>query len=337
MLFCLFLYVSITTCFAEKSRSSLFFNGSLVDLQQQALAEGKPFMVWFYTDWCEPCDQMAGQTFGNDELQKYIDEYYLAYQINADGLTEQDLALATTFDVMFFPTLMVFRADGEVAWQSAGYRSAEDLLGVLSEIRPAEVALHPTVEPVIVTELYSDLALAHATPRDLEGNNSVENFTPTVALDYSPEAVYQTDVLLIEDVWIDEPELVVESPAPAEISFESEAPAIIPDIQPMPAVATQPIPDGPGTYQIHLSESPEQGYAVQVGVFAEYENVLRMVARLEEAYDQPVLVNMAELRGKPVFKVLMGSFPQYTKAYKLKQSYIEDSLADAIIVNLDQM
>lgn len=329
MLCCLFLFISITNLFADKSRSSFFFNGSFGDLQQRAMDEGKPFMIWFYTDWCDPCDQMAGETFGNEELQKYIDEYYLAYQIDADEMTNQGISLASSFDVMFFPTLMVFHADGDVAWQSAGYRSASDLLGVLSEIRPADAASQPMAMPIMVADLNPDMLDSPAEPRDQEGYDDFSDFTPTLALDYTPEAAAETNSLLIEDVWYDAP-VVNDVPEPAPI-----LPEPVPTEVPMPVVPTNPLPDGPGTYQIQLSGSPSQGYAVQVGVFADYENVLRMVAKLEDDYTHPVLVNIAELRGKPVFKVMVGAFPEYTKAYKLQQSYMQESRMDAIIVNLD--
>lgn len=265
----------------------------------------------------------------NEELQKYIDEYYLAYQVDADGMTEQGITLASEFDVMFFPTLMVFRANGEVAWQSAGYRSASDLLGILSLIRPAEASSRPLVEPVIVADVNPELRDRPSEARDQYGRDAFVDFTPTFALDLTPEAVEQTDALLIEDVWYDDP-MVYDVPVSS-----SAVPAPVPEAVAVP-VASPPVPDGPGTYQIHLSGSPDQGYAVQVGVFADYENVLRMVANLEDRYEHPVLVNIAELRGKAVFKVMVGGFPQYTKAYRLQQSYMKDTSMEAIIVNLDQ-
>lgn len=56
------------------------------------------------------------------------------------------------------------------------------------------------------------------------------------------------------------------------------------------------------------------GYSIQVGVFAEYANVLRETARLKQITDESVVVSIAESNGKPVYKVSIGQYTTRSQA-----------------------
>jgi len=46
---------------------------------------------------------------------------------------------------------------------------------------------------------------------------------------------------------------------------------------------------------------------VQVGVFAQYGNVLIHAEKYEAQFGEPILVSINQLRGQTVYKVLVGS------------------------------
>lgn len=65
--------------------------------------------------------------------------------------------------------------------------------------------------------------------------------------------------------------------------------------------------DGQGVFRFSVRREPLNGYAVQVGVFAQYGNVLIHAEKYERQFGEPILVSINQLRGQTVYKVLVGS------------------------------
>lgn len=105
-----------------------FYQGSFAELQAQARLEGKYYFVHFYTSWCEPCAQMNNTTFADRNVIGLSQQYFYAYQTNAEGA---GASIARAYGIMFYPTLMVFSPRGEVLHMSTGYKSPETMVSVL--------------------------------------------------------------------------------------------------------------------------------------------------------------------------------------------------------------
>ena len=77
-----------------------------------------------------------------------------------------------------------------------------------------------------------------------------------------------------------------------------------------------------GLYKFDVNEVENGGYGIQIGTFGEYGNVLKEVKKLSKKFDQDVLVNIHELQGKPVYRIIIGNFPQRNAAadYKIFMS-----------------
>ena len=65
---------------------------------------------------------------------------------------------------------------------------------------------------------------------------------------------------------------------------------------------------GDGLYRFKVSRQASNGFSVQIGAFGEYGNVLREVANLQDRFDQPIIVHIANLKGRTVYKILIGEF-----------------------------
>lgn len=80
-------------------------------------------------------------------------------------------------------------------------------------------------------------------------------------------------------------------------------------------VVEQRVVSGRGLFRFSVTRQPSVGFGVQIGVFAEYGNVLIQVEKLQKTFgSQPVIVNINELGGRTVYKVLLGQFRDSTSA-----------------------
>lgn len=91
-------------------------------------------------------------------------------------------------------------------------------------------------------------------------------------------------------------------------------PIIIQPTRPTPTPKPKPpvtIPsvsgNGQGVFRFSVKREPLTGFSVQVGVFAQYGNVLIHAEKYEAQFDEPILVSINQLRGQTVYKVLLGS------------------------------
>jgi subtilisin family serine protease len=80
----------------------------------------------------------------------------------------------------------------------------------------------------------------------------------------------------------------------------------------------QKVISGQGLFRFSVARQPSVGFGVQIGVFAEYGNVLIQVEKLQNLFGTlPVIVNINELGGKTVYKVLLGQYTDVNDAKTL--------------------
>lgn len=76
---------------------------------------------------------------------------------------------------------------------------------------------------------------------------------------------------------------------------------------------------GRGLFRFDVKRQAANGWGVQVGAFYEYGNVLIQAEKLQRQFGQPVIVNINELKGKTVYKIVIGAFPTRDESVKLFQ------------------
>ncbi|MCH2081816.1 MAG: S8 family serine peptidase [Saprospiraceae bacterium] len=74
---------------------------------------------------------------------------------------------------------------------------------------------------------------------------------------------------------------------------------------------------GQGLFEFNVKRQASQGWGVQIGAFAEYGNVLIQAEKLQRQFDEKIIVNINELNGKTVYKVVVGAFDNKTAAVNL--------------------
>lgn len=267
------LIVSLFLLFSSVTRaetaSFAFFAGSFEEMQTQALRENRPYFINFYTSWCSPCSQMNESTFASEALTDYVAANYLAYSADAESFADGGIVLAETYQVLFYPTILVFNPEGELLHKSTGFKQAPDLLSILKQYRFDNTAKPATNSPVVV-----------ATPK-------TEPVKPTPP-------------------------------------------------RPVPTGSSQS-PTGQGLFQVSVSPQASAGFGVQIGVFGDYENVLKEVQILEAAFHDNVLLHVTTLQGKTAFRVILGPFATRAQADSYKQSLKKNEGRDGWVVDLRSM
>lgn len=88
---------------------------------------------------------------------------------------------------------------------------------------------------------------------------------------------------------------------------------------PVEVEVTTGITSGKGLFRFNVQKQPAQGWGVQIGAFYDYGNVLIQAEKLQSQFNQPVIVNINELEGKTVYKVVVGAFNNSSDAKQLLQ------------------
>lgn len=87
--------------------------------------------------------------------------------------------------------------------------------------------------------------------------------------------------------------------AVAEALRRAEKPVVVP-------VVAEKVSSGQGLFRFDVQKQEAAGYGVQIGAFYDYGNVLIQTEKLQRVFGQPVIVNINELNGKTVYKVVVG-------------------------------
>jgi len=126
----------------------------------------------------------------------------------------------------------------------------------------------------------------------------------------------------------------VSRPAPPPPTTTTTTPSYIP-APPTPRIENE-IGNASGLFEFKVKRANRFGYGVQVGVYAQYGNVLRAVERLEQQFNRQILVNINTLNGQVVYKVIAGGFASYGNANDFKRQ-ISTSYTDYFVVDLAQI
>lgn len=89
------------------------------------------------------------------------------------------------------------------------------------------------------------------------------------------------------------------------------------EVKKPPVEVKEDITSGRGLFEFSVQKQKPKGYGVQIGAFAEYGNVLIQAEKLQKQFDEKIVVNINELNGKTVYKIVVGAFDSKNSAKSL--------------------
>ncbi|HEY9714135.1 MAG TPA: thioredoxin family protein, partial [Chroococcales cyanobacterium] len=112
---------------ATQAASPIAFGSDLNAALAEAKAQKKLVMVDFYTDWCGWCKVLDRETYGNSEVQSFVNQNMVPVKINAEEPTAGKAA-ASKYKVDGYPTILILDSSGKVLKEIGGFVAPEFFL-----------------------------------------------------------------------------------------------------------------------------------------------------------------------------------------------------------------
>lgn len=93
------------------------------NFEDEVLNSNKPVLVDFWATWCGPCQMIA------PIVEEIAEEYEGSIKVGKVNVDEE-MALASAFQVTSIPTLMVFK-NGKLVNSTIGYRTKNEIIRLL--------------------------------------------------------------------------------------------------------------------------------------------------------------------------------------------------------------
>lgn len=124
-----------------------WFDGSVEEAFEQARRDGKPVFLYWGAEWCPPCHEIKATVFRS---RAFVERSRLFVAVYLDGDAEHAQALGERFNVVGYPTMVVFSPAGEEITRIPGgmdiqaYAEVLDL--TLGDARPVPAVLARVVD-----------------------------------------------------------------------------------------------------------------------------------------------------------------------------------------------
>ncbi len=317
------------TAFATKVK---FFKGSFISAKEKAATEGKLIFVDFTARWCLPCQMMDQTTFNDEILADYIAASYIPVKVDIDDF--DGFALKEKYEIQALPSILIFNSAGQLIDRHQEAMSATKMREVLTRYN------HPDNKRVISIVENKPNSNINTVPTYQSDNSYRPPLGTTAPAPYTPSPAPSPETTRPAPVEAPTPVIVettpiYREPVPAPVYVPTPVPTTVPAPAPAPVHVPAPevMPAGEGLFRFSVSRQPSAGYSVQIGAFGHYGNVLTEVERLQSKVDAPVLVNIGTLRGKTVYKVMIGEFMNRQDAIDFS-NYLKGIQIDGIIKDL---
>ena len=325
---------------ATNPNETFFHKGDFEQVKAKAAQEGKLFFVDFYADYCYACKLMDETTFVDEKLKAYVKDNYVPFKVHI--LDFDGINLKEKYNINVLPTILVFNSGGELVGRYESMLGPTRMIEELEKFNLPEnrisdmpneaLAINVPVEPIP-----QDIPVEY-TYNEQENNQSLAQEIESSRISGHIETIEESSPIISEPKieinespslgFVNKPAEPVKSAAKkrfnispkAQFTSQNSAPEVV-------------NPAAEGLFQFTVKPYPTIGFGVQIGVFAEYGNVLREVQKLQKDFSQPILVNISTFESKTVYKVIVGSFDSRREAISFRRM-MQKKKFDGVIKDL---
>lgn len=315
-----------------------FHKGDFEQVKAKAAQEGKLFFVDFYADYCYACKLMDETTFVDEKLKAYVKDNYVPYKVHI--LDFDGINLKEQYNINVLPTILVFNSGGELVGRYESMLGPTRMIEELEKYNLPEnrisnmpnqpLAVNTPVEPLPqdIPTTYNKQEYNQSIAQEIESSR-ISGHIQTI------ETAKETNPIILQPkIETNENTTFGFANKPAEPVVKKRF-----NVSPKAQFTSQnsepalPSPAAEGLFQFTVKPYPTIGFGVQIGVFAEYGNVLREVQKLQLDFSQPILINISNFEGKTVYKVIVGSFDSRREAISFRRM-MQKKQFDGVIKDL---
>jgi thioredoxin-related protein len=173
-----------------------FRTATFSEAKKLAAKEHKSVMVDFYTSWCGWCKVLDRNTYSDENVGKIADAKFVSIKIDAEK--GEGVALAKSYKITGYPTIVFFSADGNEIDRVVGYEDASSFSrslelaaaggskAVLDELQAPDPP-KDAKKWLIAANYY---AQHNDRPKALDAFKKVVEYDPSDKLGQEEEAIY---------------------------------------------------------------------------------------------------------------------------------------------------
>lgn len=107
---------------------------SLEEAKKAAKKEKKLIFIDAYASWCGPCKMLDKNTFPDKSVGTYFNDKFVCLKIDCEKHPDGKGVMGT-YNITAYPTLLWVDADGKLVKKELGYKTPEQLLRVVQDIK----------------------------------------------------------------------------------------------------------------------------------------------------------------------------------------------------------
>ena len=94
---------------------------------------------------------------------------------------------------------------------------------------------------------------------------------------------------------------------------------------------------GKGTFNRYLDTITLSGFGVQLASYSNTANLMQLAEAYEEKYENPVFINVSDVNGRTLYKLIIGKFDQRMQAEEFRDYLRQGSFPDSFLVVFDNL
>jgi thiol:disulfide interchange protein len=96
--------------------------------QKEAEEKGKPRLVLFTADWCQPCQILKRDVLTQPEVAKYLAERFIRVKVDLTEPDARQRELGEKYEAEFIPTMVIIDGNGEVRGKASGVMEKSEFM-----------------------------------------------------------------------------------------------------------------------------------------------------------------------------------------------------------------